>query len=180
MCGEGPRRATALVPPAGFEPAPPAPEAGALSPELRGQGAESSNRALTPRAADDCPYAHAVPRVLLVDDDPAILRLLEVNFRMEGFDVDAAAHGQDAMAAVERATPDVVILDLMLPGMDGREVLARLRAHPATASVPVIFLTARAREDAALVDIGEIYVQKPFDTVDLVATVRALAAGTAP
>ena len=122
----------------------------------------------------------SVPRVLLVDDDPAILRLLEVNFRMEGFDVDVAAHGQDAMAAVERATPDVVILDLMLPGMDGREILRRLRALPTTAAVPVIFLTARAGDDAALAGVGEVCVQKPFDTVDLVAAVRALAERTTP
>ena len=69
-----------------------------------------------------------MPRVLLVDDDPAILRLLEVNFRMEGFVVDAAAHGEDAIAAATAARPDVAILDLMLPGMDGRQILDGLRA----------------------------------------------------
>jgi len=112
-------------------------------------------------------------RVLLVDDDPAILRLLEVNFRMEGFDVDAAGHGEDALALAAAAPPDVVILDLMMPGMDGRQLFDRLRAEPATASVPVVFLTARGRDDAMLVD-GAIVVQKPFDTVDLVQTVRTL------
>jgi DNA-binding response OmpR family regulator len=115
----------------------------------------------------------SMPRILLVDDDPAILRLLDVNFRMEGFDVDATSHGEDALAAIARATPDVIVLDLMLPGMDGREILRRLRAEPATASVPVLFLTARGRDDAAAGE-AERYIQKPFDTVDLVATVRSL------
>jgi len=117
-----------------------------------------------------------MPRILLVDDDPAILRLLDVNFRMEGFDVDAASHGEDALAVVARTTPDVIVLDLMLPGMDGREILQRLRADPATAEVPVIFLTARGRDDVAAGE-AERYVQKPFDTVDLVATVRSLLEG---
>jgi CheY-like chemotaxis protein len=112
-------------------------------------------------------------RVLLVDDDPAILRLLEVNFRMEGFVVDAAAHGQEALAMAAATPPDVAIVDLMMPGMDGRQVYDALRAAPATSSVPVVFLTARGRDDALLAD-GAIVVQKPFDTVDLVQTVRTL------
>jgi DNA-binding response OmpR family regulator len=112
-------------------------------------------------------------RVLLIDDDPAILRLLEVNFRMEGFDVDAAAHGEEALAIATATPPDVVILDLMMPGMDGRQVFDELRAEPSTASVPIVFLTARGRDDALIAE-GSIVVQKPFDTVDLVATVRTL------
>jgi len=120
-----------------------------------------------------------MPRVLLVDDDPAILRLLEVNFRMEGFEVEVAAHGEEAIAAAAAAVPDVAILDLMLPGMDGRQILARLRSVPATAAIPVVFLTARGRDDVVLGGANEIYVQKPFDTVALVATVRTLAEGGA-
>ena len=112
-------------------------------------------------------------RVLLVDDDPAILRLLDVNFRMEGFEVDAAGHGEEALALAAATPPDVVILDLMMPGMDGRQLYDRLRAAPATATVPVVFLTARGRDDALIAD-GAIVVQKPFDTVDLVQTVRTL------
>jgi DNA-binding response OmpR family regulator len=117
-----------------------------------------------------------MPRILLVDDDPAILRLLDVNFRMEGFDVDAASHGEEALAAAERQTPDVVVLDLMLPGLDGHEILRRLRDAPATAEVPVLFLTARGRDDAAAGEDAR-YIQKPFDTVELVATVRAMLEG---
>jgi DNA-binding response OmpR family regulator len=115
----------------------------------------------------------AMARVLLIDDDPAILRLLEVNFRMEGFLVDAAAHGEEALAIATTTPPDAVILDLMMPGMDGRQVFDSLRAEPATADVPIVFLTARGRDDALIAE-GAIVVQKPFDTVDLVATVRTL------
>ena len=140
-------------------------------------GGKASSLATCLRRPYGDPYAQAMPRVLLVDDDPAILRLLEVNFRMEGFEVDAAGHGEEAIAAAEAARPDVAILDLMLPGMDGREILARLRSMAATADVPVVFLTARGRDDAPLDGTNEIYVQKPFDTVALVATVRTLVEG---
>jgi DNA-binding response OmpR family regulator len=117
-----------------------------------------------------------MPRILLVDDDPAILRLLDVNFRMEGFDVDATSHGEEALATAARQTPDVIVLDLMLPGMDGREIFQRLREAPATADVPVLFLTARGRDDATTGGDAR-YIQKPFDTVELVATVRAMVEG---
>jgi DNA-binding response OmpR family regulator len=122
---------------------------------------------------------NVMARILLVDDDPAILRLLEVNFRMEGFVVDVAGHGEDALAAASKEAPDVVILDLMMPGMDGHEIFRRLREMPATAGVPVIFLTARGRADA-IEGLDAIYVQKPFDTVDLVATARSLVQGSEP
>jgi DNA-binding response OmpR family regulator len=114
-----------------------------------------------------------MPRILLVDDDLAILRLLEVNFRMEGFDVDSAGHGEEALAAASNAIPDVVILDLMMPGMDGREIYDRLRGMPETAEVPVIFLSARGRDDA-FEGVDALYVQKPFDTVELVEAAKAL------
>jgi DNA-binding response OmpR family regulator len=120
-----------------------------------------------------------MPRILLVDDDPAILRLLEVNFRMEGFVVDIAGHGEEALAAASNATPDVVVLDLMMPGMDGHEIFQRLRATSETATVPVIFLTARGRGDA-VEGLDAVYVQKPFDTEELVATARTLVKGSAP
>ena len=114
-----------------------------------------------------------MPRILIVDDDLAILRLLEVNFRMDGFEVDTAGHGEEALAAASDATPDVVILDLMMPGMDGHEIFDRLRAQPETAEVPIIFLSARGRDDA-LEGVQAVYVQKPFDTVELVETAKAL------
>jgi CheY-like chemotaxis protein len=116
-----------------------------------------------------------VPTVLLVDDDPAILRLLEVNFRLEGFETLTAARGPDAIALAARI-PDAIVLDLMLPEMDGHEVYQRLRNDPGLRAIPVIFLTARAL-DTTPVDPGVRYVTKPFDTAALIETVRASIAG---
>jgi DNA-binding response OmpR family regulator len=119
-----------------------------------------------------------VARVLLVDDDPAILRLLEVTFGLDGFETVAAARGEDALAAAAADRPDAVVLDLMLPGLDGREVYRRLREDPSTASIPVVFLTARTLED----DVRSLeapFVTKPFDPTELIETVRDLLGGSA-
>jgi DNA-binding response OmpR family regulator len=116
-----------------------------------------------------------VPTVLLVDDDPAILRLLEVNFRLEGFETLTATRGPDAVALASRI-PDAIVLDLMLPEMDGHEVYQRLRQDQATSAIPVIFLTARAL-DTTPIDPGVRYITKPFDTTALIETVRASIAG---
>ena len=99
-----------------------------LYPLSYGGKTPSLTTGLADRRRGPGPYAQAMPRVLLVDDDPAILRLLEVNFRMEGFDVDAAAPRRGGDRRGHRRPPDAAILDLMLPGMDGRQILARLRA----------------------------------------------------
>jgi DNA-binding response OmpR family regulator len=119
----------------------------------------------------------AVPRVLLVDDDPTMLKLLEVNFTIEGFDVATASSGEDALALAAAAVPDAVVLDLTLPGISGKETAERLRAAPATAGAALVFLTGRAPEDA---DVGDVpFVAKPFDPSSLVALVRGLVEGAA-
>lgn len=114
-------------------------------------------------------------RVLLVDDDQAILRLLEVNFRLEGFETVTASRGEDALAAAAEQRPDAIVLDLMLPGLDGKEVFRRLREDSVLAGVPVVFLTARSIEDD-LRSLGAAertsFVTKPFDPTELVGTVR--------
>ena len=111
---------------------------------------------------------------MLVDDDPAMLRLLEINFRLEGFQTSTASHGEEALATLAADPPDVVVLDVMLPGIDGREVHRRMRAVPALASVPVVFLTGRALDEDATSD-GAVFVGKPFDPAVLVRIVRDLA-----
>ena len=85
-------------------------------------------------------------RVLLVDDDPVIVRLLDVNFRLEGFEVDTASRGELALERAVATSPDAVVLDVMLPGFDGYEVCRRLRAEPGFANTPVILLTARTQD----------------------------------
>jgi len=121
-------------------------------------------------------------RVLLVDDDPAMLRLLEVNFRLEGFAVESATRGDEALAIAAASPPAAVLLDMMMPGMDGAEVCRRLRALPGLAQVPVVFLSARVRdddepEDAALGPVT--HVAKPFDPQELVGLVRQRIGGEA-
>lgn len=122
------------------------------------------------------------PRVLLVDDDPAMLRLLEVNFRLEGFTVETASRGDEAVSRAIEAPPAAIVLDVMMPGMDGYEVATRLREEDALAILPIVLLTAlamdedRARGEAIA---GVDYVTKPFDPAALVATVRARLAGEA-
>jgi DNA-binding response OmpR family regulator len=86
-------------------------------------------------------------RVLLVDDDPVIVRLLEVNFRLEGYEIETAGRGEEALAKASATVPDLVVLDVMMPGLDGWEVCRRMREDPRLADVPVIFLSARAQED---------------------------------
>jgi CheY-like chemotaxis protein len=115
-----------------------------------------------------------VPSVLLVDDDPVILRLLEVNFRLEGFETSKASNGPDALRIAADEHPDCVILDVMLPGMDGHAIYARMRDDPTLAAVPVVFLSARAMDDdiARYASTDVEYVTKPFDPLALVEVVR--------
>ena len=118
-----------------------------------------------------------VARVLLVDDDPAILRLLEVTFGLEGFETLTATRGEDAVAAAVAERPDAAVLDLMLPGLDGREVFRRLRDDVSTASIPVVFLTARTDEDDTR-SLDAPFVTKPFDPTELIEVVRDLLGET--
>ena len=116
-----------------------------------------------------------MPRVLLVDDDPAMLRLLEVNFRLEGFETVTASHGEEALAALQARPPDAVVLDVMLPGIDGWEVHRRMQADASLAEVPVVFLTGRTPDDDVAPG-GAEFVVKPFDPAALVALVRTRTA----
>jgi DNA-binding response OmpR family regulator len=116
-----------------------------------------------------------VPRVLLVDDDPVILRLLDVNFRLEGFETATANRGDQVLDAARAQAPDAIVLDLMLPGLDGYEVIAALKADAALSAIPVVLLTARAMDEdrARAASVDADYVTKPFDPGELVALVRS-------
>ena len=124
----------------------------------------------------DCMADADAPHVLLVDDDPVIVRLLEVNFRLGGFVVDGAFRGEEALEKARQIHPDAIVLDVMMPGLDGYEVCARLRQDEELAKVPVVFLTARAQDDdiARGKALGVVdYVTKPFDPEALVEMIRA-------
>ncbi len=118
-------------------------------------------------------------RVRVVDDEPNIAELLMMALRYEGWDVRTAATGRDAVSTAREHAPDVIVLDWMLPDVDGLEVLRRVRQHDDR--VPVLFLTARdAVEDrvAGLTAGGDDYVTKPFSLEEVVARVRALVRRT--
>jgi two-component system cell cycle response regulator len=116
-------------------------------------------------------------RVLVVDDVPANLRLLEAKLRAEYFEVALAASGPEALALSTAWSPDVVLLDIMMPGMDGYEVCRRLKAQPATAHIPVVMVTAlteQAERVRGLLAGADDFISKPVDTALLFARLRAL------
>jgi len=113
------------------------------------------------------------PRVLLVDDEPALVRALGISLRAEGWEVVTAADGRSALVAAAERDPDVVVLDLGLPDMDGSAVIAGLRAWT---TVPIVVLSARqlGEDKVEALDLGaDDYVTKPFGTNELVARLRA-------
>ncbi|MGO9342289.1 MAG: response regulator transcription factor [Acidimicrobiales bacterium] len=120
------------------------------------------------------------PRILVVDDEPYITDLLGAALRFEGFDVDVAASGAQALEMAGASRHDLVLLDVMLPDLDGNEVCRRLRA--VGVETPIVFLTAReATEDkvTGLTVGGDDYVTKPFSLEELVARIRAILRRTA-
>src|SRR6266481_1288955 len=119
--------------------------------------------------------ASARPQVLVVDDEASIVDAVATALRYEGFDVREAVTGRAALASAQEDPPDLVVLDVMLPDLDGLEVTRRLRADGIR--VPVLFLTARdSVEDkvAGLTVGGDDYVTKPFSLAEIVARARAI------
>jgi CheY-like chemotaxis protein len=118
-------------------------------------------------------------RVLVVDDDEVIRRLIAVNLQLEGFDVETAVDGQDCLNKVTEIDPDVITLDVMMPRLDGWETAVQLRKSPETAHIKVVLITARAQEDDKTrgSHVGaDAYLTKPFDPNEMIRVVRELAA----
>ncbi|MEX0657851.1 MAG: response regulator [Egibacteraceae bacterium] len=116
-------------------------------------------------------------RVMAVDDDHVIRGLLEVNLEMEGHEVVMAVDGQDALDKVRAEPPDLILLDVMMPNVNGWQVAEALKSDEATRDIPIIFLSARAmdadvRKGQALG--GDAYVTKPFDPIDLMELISRL------
>ena len=115
--------------------------------------------------------------VLVVEDEPDIRSLIVHHLEREGFRCRTAGSGGEALARVRSSAPDLIVLDLMLPGMDGLEVCRRLRGDAATAGLPIIMLTAKADEVDRIVGLelgADDYLAKPFSPKELVARVRAV------
>jgi phosphate regulon transcriptional regulator PhoB len=118
-----------------------------------------------------------MPKILVVDDEPDAVELISFNLKAAGFEVITAADGAEALKSARLQAPDLILLDVMLPEVDGLEVCKLLRRDPATASVPIIMLTAKAAEiDRVLgLELGaDDYVTKPFSPRELVLRVRKL------
>jgi two-component system alkaline phosphatase synthesis response regulator PhoP len=116
-------------------------------------------------------------RILIVEDDPDIAHLVARYLDKAGFVTDRAASGREALQAIAVKPPDLLVLDLMLPQVDGLEVCRRVRANETTAAIPIIMLTARAEESERIVGLelgADDYLAKPFSPNELVARVRAL------
>lgn len=116
-------------------------------------------------------------RILIVEDEESLATLLEYNLGKESFDVALAGDGEEAMLKIEEETPDLVILDWMLPKVSGIEVCRRLRARAETRNLPIIMLTARSEEADRIRGLetgADDYLTKPFSTNELIARVRAV------
>jgi two-component system phosphate regulon response regulator PhoB len=117
------------------------------------------------------------PYVLVVEDEDALSTLLQYNLEKEGYRVGLARDGEEAMVMIDEQTPDLVVLDWMLPKVSGIEVCRRLRARTETRNLPIIMLTARGEESDRIrgLDTGaDDYIVKPFSTVELSARIRAV------
>jgi len=116
-------------------------------------------------------------RVLICDDDPVILRLLQVNLELEGYDVLLAHHGEEAIEVANAEDPDLIILDIMMPRLDGYQTMEKLKVGETTGDTPVLFLSAKAQ--ASDIERGReqgaaSYITKPFDPTELLEVIEQL------
>lgn len=116
-------------------------------------------------------------KILIVDDENSIRELVKYNLTKEGFQIDEAEEGNKALELIAKNSPNLIVLDLMLPGIDGLEICRKLRQNEKTAQIPIIMLTARAEEVDKIVGLemgADDYLTKPFSPRELVARVKAL------
>ncbi|MFA5336747.1 MAG: response regulator [Candidatus Omnitrophota bacterium] len=115
--------------------------------------------------------------ILIVEDEKDIVKMLDYNFKKEGFKTLSTNDGEDALDLATRECPDLIILDLMLPGIDGLEVCKTLKKENRTASIPIIMLTAKSQETDKIVGLelgADDYVTKPFSPRELIARIKAV------
>jgi CheY-like chemotaxis protein len=116
-------------------------------------------------------------RVLICDDDPVILRLLQVNLELEGYEVLLAHHGEEAIEVASQGNPDLIVLDIMMPRLDGYQTMQKLKAGESTSDIPVLFLSAKAQQSD--IERGQEqgvagYLTKPFDPSELLEVIENL------
>jgi DNA-binding response OmpR family regulator len=116
-------------------------------------------------------------RIVVIEDEEDILEVIAYNLRREGFEVTTSTSGEDGLAKIDRAAPNLVILDLMLPEIDGLDLCRKLKADPVTQAVPIIMVTAKGEESDVVLGLGmgaDDYMVKPFSPKELVARVKAV------
>ena len=116
-------------------------------------------------------------KILIIEDEPDIVKMLEYNLKKEGFRVVSAPDGQEGLRQARKQCPDIILLDLMLPEIDGLEVCRALRQERDTAGIPVIMLTAKGRESDKVVGLelgADDYITKPFSVGELIARIKAV------
>ncbi len=116
-------------------------------------------------------------KIVIIEDEPDILEVLSYNLRREGFEILAAGDGNQGLALVKREKPDLVLLDLMLPGIDGVEICTAIKKHPETHNTLIIMVTAKGEESDIVLGLGvgaDDYISKPFSPKELVARVKAV------
>ncbi len=121
--------------------------------------------------------------ILIIDDEKDLIELVRYNLEKEGFAVKCALNGESGLAAAADDLPDLVLVDVMMPGMDGLEVCGRLRSDARTAAIPIIMLTAKSAESDRVVGLelgADDYVTKPFSPRELAARVKAVLRRTSP
>lgn len=119
------------------------------------------------------------PRILVCDDDPLLVQLVEFRLRAKDFEVETAADGEEALATIRNNPPDLVVLDAMMPGIDGFELLVRIKEDDQLAKIPVVMLTARKGEKdivSALERGAADYLVKPFIPDELLARIQRILA----
>ncbi len=119
-------------------------------------------------------------KVLAVDDERHIVRLIQVNLERAGYQVATAFDGPDALKKVESDKPDLIVLDVMMPKMDGFEVLKRLQANPDTRGIPIVMLTAKAQDADVFRGWASgvsAYLTKPFNPLELITFVKRILSG---
>jgi two-component system alkaline phosphatase synthesis response regulator PhoP len=122
-------------------------------------------------------YPMARGRILIIDDEEDLIELVRYNLEQEGFQVEGVTDGESGLRRAVQKMPDLILVDLMLPGMDGLEVCRALRADNRTASVPIIMLTAKSTESDRIVGLelgADDYVVKPFSPRELAARIKAV------
>lgn len=116
-------------------------------------------------------------RILAVDDEKHILRLVEINLQKAGYEVVTASNGREALEAVKLQRPDLIVMDVMMPEMDGLEALQHLKNDESSASIPVVMLTAKAQDADVFQGWqsgADLYLTKPFNPLELLTFVRRI------